>query len=154
MKNKATLLNMVSGLLLQFCTLISGFIIPKIILSYFGSEVNGLVSSLNQFLSYITLVEGGITGVIVANLYKPIVERDNDKLSSILVTADKFYKKIAYLFIGYSLILAVLYPVIFKTEFGFGYIALLTLILSLNLLIQYMFSLTLKSVLTAEKKAI
>lgn len=153
MKNKATLLNMVSGLLLQLCTSISGFIIPKIILSYFGSEVNGLVSSLNQFLSYITLVEGGISGVIVANLYKPLVERDNDKLSSILVTADKFYKKIAYLFIGYSLILAVLYPVIFKTEFGFGYIALLTLILSLNLLIQYMFSLTLKSVLTADKKS-
>ena len=153
MKNKATLLNMVSGLLLQSCTLISGFIIPKIILSYFGSEVNGLISSLNQFLSYITLVEGGISGVIVANLYKPLVERDNDKLSSILVTADKFYKKIAYLFIGYSLILAVLYPVIFKTELGFGYIALLTLILSLNLLIQYMFSLTLKSVLTADKKS-
>ena len=72
MKNKATLLNMISGLILQLFTLVSGFILPKIILIYFGSEVNGLVSSLNQFLSYITLVEGGITGVIVANLYKPI----------------------------------------------------------------------------------
>lgn len=69
MKNKATLLNMISGLILQLFTLVSGFILPKIILIYFGSEVNGLVSSLNQFLSYITLVEGGITGVIVANLY-------------------------------------------------------------------------------------
>lgn len=74
MKNKATLLNMISGLILQLFTLVSGFILPKIILIYFGSEVNGLVSSLNQFLSYITLVEGGITGVIVANLYKPIVD--------------------------------------------------------------------------------
>lgn len=152
MKNKATLLNMVSGLLLQLCTLISGFILPKIILAYFGSEVNGLVSSLNQFLSYITLVEGGISGVIVANLYKPLVEKDNEKLSSILVTADKFYKKIGYLFVGYSIALAVLYPVIFKTEFGFGYVSSLTLILSLNLLIQYMFSLTLKSILNADKK--
>lgn len=75
MKNKATLLNMISGLILQLFTLVSGFILPKIILIYFGSEVNGLVSSLNQFLSYITLVEGGITGVIVANLYKPIVDQ-------------------------------------------------------------------------------
>ena len=94
MKNKATLLNMISGLVLQFFTLVSGFILPKIILTCFGSEVNGLVSSLNQFLSYITLVEGGITGVIIANLYKPIVEQDNNKISSVLVTADRFYKKI------------------------------------------------------------
>lgn len=70
MKNKVTLLNMISGLILQFFTIVSGFILPKIILTCFGSEVNGLVSSLNQFLSYITLVEGGITGVIVANLYQ------------------------------------------------------------------------------------
>lgn len=153
MKNKATLLNMISGLLLQLCTLISGFILPKIILFYFGSEVNGLVSSLNQFLSYITLVEGGIGGVIVANLYKPLVEKDNEKLSSILGTADKFYKKIGYLFIGYSILLAIGYPIVFRTEFGFGYVSSLTLFLSMNLLIQYMFSLTLRSVLNADKKS-
>ena len=152
MKNKATMLNMLSGLLLQFFTLISGFILPKIVLAYFGSEVNGLVSSLNQFLSYITLVEGGITGVIVANLYKPIVEHDDKKISSVLVTADRFFKKIGLLFIGYSVALSVAYPLVFQTGFGFGYVCLLTLILSLNLLIQYMFSLTLKTLLNADKK--
>ena len=69
---------------------------PKIILSYFGSEVNGLVSSLNQFLAYITLVEGGITGVILANLYKPLVDKDEKKL----------YKKnfLGYLFLFFLLI--------------------------------------------------
>lgn len=146
------MLNMLSGLLLQFFTLISGFILPKIVLAYFGSQVNGLVSSLNQFLSYITLVEGGITGVIVANLYKPIVEHDDKKISSVLVTADRFFKKIGLLFIGYSVALSVAYPLVFQTGFGFGYVCLLTLILSLNLLIQYMFSLTLKTLLNADKK--
>lgn len=152
MKNKATLLNMISGLVLQFFTLLSGFVLPQIILTCFGSEVNGLVSSLNQFLSYITLVEGGITGVIVANLYKPIVDKDNDKISSVLVTADLFYKKIGVLFIAYSVILSIAYPLYFKTEFKFSYVCLLTLILSLTLLIQYMFSLTLKTILNADKK--
>ena len=98
MRGKATLLNIISGLLLQCCTLISGFVIPRIILTYFGSNVNGLVSSLNQFLSYITLVEGGISGVIIANLYKPLVDGDNDKLSSVMVTSDRFYKKIGCIF--------------------------------------------------------
>lgn len=152
MKNKVTLLNMISGLILQFFTLISGFILPKIILTCFGSEVNGLVSSLNQFLSYITLVEGGITGVIVASLYKPIVEQDNNKISSVLVTADRFYKKIGALFIAYSVILSIIYPLHFKTEFTFSYVCSLTLILSLTLLIQYMYSLTLRTLLNADKK--
>lgn len=152
MKNKTTLLNMISGLILQFFTLVSGFVLPKIILIYFGSEVNGLVSSLNQFLSYITLVEGGITGVIIANLYKPIVDHDNYKISSVLVTADRFYKKIGALFIAYSVILSIAYPLYFKTEFKFSYVCSLTLILSLTLLIQYMFSLTLKTILNADKK--
>lgn len=66
MKSKVTLINIISSLTLQVVTVISGFIIPKIILTNFGSSVNGLVSSLNQFLSYITLIEGGITGVAVS----------------------------------------------------------------------------------------
>lgn len=153
MKNKITLLNMLSGLILQFFTIISCFIIPKIILSYFGSEINGLVSSLNQFLSYIALIEGGITGVVVANLYKPIVDKDDNKISSILVTADNFYKKIGIVFILYSILLSVLYPLYFKTQFKFGYVCSLTLILSLTLMIQYTFSLTLRTLLNADKKA-
>ena len=60
--------NTISSLIFQLTTIICGFILPRLILTAFGSEVNGLVSSLNQFLSYITLVEGGITGVIVAGL--------------------------------------------------------------------------------------
>ena len=152
MKNKATLLNMISGLVLQFFTLVSGFILPKITLTYFGSEVNGLVSSINQFLSCITLMEGGVTGVIVASLYGPIVERDKVKISAVLVAADKFYKKIGAFFIVYSIVLSIAYPLFFKTEFDFSYLCSLTLILSITLLIQYMFSLTLKTLLNADKK--
>ena len=136
MKNKETLLNMLSGLVLQIFTIISGFILPKIVLSFFGSEVNGLVSSLNQFLSYIALVEGGVTSVIIANLYKPLVEKDRKKLSSIMVTANKFYRKIGFIFIVYTLILASLYPIFFNINFGYLYVFSLTLILSVNLLIK------------------
>lgn len=96
MKSKVTLINIISSLTLQVVTVISGFIIPKIILTNFGSSVNGLVSSLNQFLSYITLIEGGITGVVLANLYKPLVDHDDKKISAVLVTAKKFFNKIGY----------------------------------------------------------
>lgn len=152
MKSKVTLLNMMSGLILQFFTMVSGFIIPRIILTYFGSDVNGLISSLNQFLGYIGLLEGGITGVIVANLYKPIVENNNNKISSVLVTAKEFYRKIGILFIGYSIIVAFVYPLLIKSQFSYTYVWSLTLVLAITLFIQYMFSLTLKTLLEADKK--
>ena len=152
LKNKVTLLNSLTTLILQIVTIISGFIIPKIILSYFGSEVNGLVSSLNQFLNYIALVEGGVTGVIVANLFKPLVDDDKEKLSSIVVTSKGFYRKIGYIFIIYSVLLSFIYPLIVKNEFSYQYILILSLILSIKLFVQYVLSLTYKCLLQADKK--
>ena len=105
MRKRITLINMITNILLQFFTLLSGFIIPKLILSYFGSEVNGLVSSLNQFLSYITLLEGGVTGVITAALYKPLVEKDTCRINSVIKTSSIFYRKIALIFFVYTIIL-------------------------------------------------
>ena len=150
MKSRVTFFNMLTALLLQLFTIISGFIIPRIILNQFGSNVNGLVSSLSQFLSYITLIEGGITGVVNANLYKPIVSKDYNKLSSVLVTARQFFFKIGLIYVLYSLVLAVLYPLVSHMEFGFVFT--LTLILSITSLIQYLFSLSLQVLLIADKK--
>ena len=146
------IINTFSSLILQILLLINGFIVPWLILSYFGSEVNGLVSSLTKFLSYISLLEGGLTGVVMANLYKPLVEKDNEKLSSVVNTTIKFYKKITKIFIIYTMVLAIIYPLIFNTGFSYIYIFLLTLILSITSLIQYNFSLTYKTLLSADKK--
>ncbi|MBQ0070444.1 MAG: hypothetical protein KBS81_01070, partial [Spirochaetales bacterium] len=152
MKSRVTLLNMVSGLVLQFFITISGFILPRLILDNFGSDANGLISSLTQFLSYITLVEGGITGVITASLYKPLVEGNNSQISSVVLASRRFFSKIGLLFALYTVGVAVVYPLVFQTGFSFTYVFTLTLILSMTLEIQYMFSLTLKTLLQADKK--
>ena len=49
-QDRTVIKNIVSSIVLQVVNIISGFILPRIILGTFGSEVNGLVSSLNQFL--------------------------------------------------------------------------------------------------------
>ena len=152
LKNNVTLTNTITSLILQILTLINGFIIPKLILSYFGSEVNGLVSSLTKFLSYVALLEGGITGVVMANLYKPLANNDSEKISSVIKTTIKFYKKIGYIFLIYTVILAFLYPLIFNTNFSFSYVFWLTIILSITSFVQYNFSLTMKTLLNADKK--
>ncbi len=152
MKNRRTLINTLSSLLLQIVTIVSGFIIPRLLLKSFGSEVNGLISSLNQFLNYITLVEGGLNAVILASLYKPLSQNDENKINSIISAADRFYKKISLIFIVYTVILGTVYPLLVKNSFGWSYIFSLTLILSINLFSQYCFSITWRTFLKADKK--
>ena len=151
-KNNITLLNVISNVILQFITIISGFIIPRIILTNFGSEVNGLVSSLNQFLNYISIFEGGLGGVVLANLYKPLYNKDKDKISSVVKTTQSFYHKIAMIFIIYTLLVGVLYPLLNNSSFSFLYIFSLTLILSVTLFVQYNFSFAYRLLLQADKK--
>ena len=152
MKN-ITILNIVANLVLQFITLLSGFIIPKLIISTFGSSVNGLIASINQLLSYITLVEGGVTSVVTATLYKPLIEKDDEKISRIVKTSSGFYKKIGIIYIIYSIILAIIYPIYYSdSEFSYIYVLSLILILSISSLIQYMMSLSLRTLLNADKK--
>lgn len=43
--------------MMQITILICGFVVPKLIITNFGSNVNGLISSITQFLAYISLLE-------------------------------------------------------------------------------------------------
>lgn len=146
------IINTLSSLLLTVLTMISGFIIPRIILHTFGSEINGLVSTLQQYLNYISLIEGGLGGVVMASLYKPLLDKDIEKISKITKTISSFYKKIAIVFVGYALLLALLYPHIVKTSLEYYYIFWLTIILSISMFVQYFFAITYKLILNANKQ--
>lgn len=149
---KLTLMNILSALLLQLCTIASGFVIPKIILSYFGSEVNGLISSVNQFLNYVQLLEGGLSGVVMAALYKALAEKNYEKVSAIIKAVKSFFKKIALIYIVYALVMAFVYPLIVHNDFDYWYVVTLIAIISVNLFIQYLFSLTYRLLLTSDRR--
>lgn len=152
MKKNPIYKNILCSVLLQIVTIISGFVIPKVILSYFGSTVNGLVSSINQFLNYIQLLEGGLSGVIMAALYKPLANHDTDKVSAIVKATEIFFRKIGIIYVIYALVIALVYPFIVSTGFNKGYVFGLVLALALNLFIQYFFSLSYKILLNADRK--
>ncbi len=102
--------NAVWSYALQLVTIVSGFLVPRTIIGVYGSEVNGLVSSLSQIVSYITLVEAGISAAAVYALYKPLVEEDLSMISRIVTSAKKFYYKSGAIFVVGVALLAVLYP--------------------------------------------
>lgn len=134
MRSKKALLNISYSFLLQLVTIVSSFIIPIYIIGTFGSNVNGVIVSITQFLSYITLLESGVGGVVRAALYKPLANKDVIQISRIIKASEKFFKVIAYLFIGYILIIAFLFPSIVTSEFEGIYLTILVLIIGTSTL--------------------
>ena len=151
MRSKKAVLNILASLAMQVVALICGFIIPKLIIKNYGSDVNGLISSITQFLAYITLLEAGIGPVIKAALYKPIAAKDKNTIQNILKAAEKFFRVIAGLFIIYIVILSVIYPNIVK-EFEFAYTLSLIVIIAISTFAEYFFGMTYKLYLQAEQK--
>lgn len=152
MRSKKAVINIITTLALQVIAIVYGFIVPKIIITSFGSSVNGLVSSITQFLAYISLLESGIGPVIKASLYKPIANKNKKEISDVLKASENFFKTISYIFIIYLLILAFVYPLIVSSEFGYFYTLSLVIIISISTFAEYYFGMTYKLYLQAEQK--
>lgn len=150
-RRKKLYLNTVTALLNQLIALICGFILPRYILTYFGSDVNGLVTSMTRFLSVISFLELGIGPVIQSNLYKPLADNDTDMISKIVVSAERFYRRIAYIFLVYIVVLLFVFPSI-NTDYDFWFTESLLLIISISTFAQYYFEITYQVFLNADQK--
>lgn len=152
MRQKKALYNTITSLSLQIVTLISGLIIPRLILSRFGSNVNGLISSVTQFLGYIVLLEAGVGGVVRASLYKPLSKGDYYSVSRILKSAELFFRKIAFIFVVYLAFVSILYPFIVKGDFEYWYTSTLVIIIGLTTFIEYYFGITYQLLLYSDQR--
>lgn len=152
MRSKKAIKNIVASLLQQLVTVICGLILPRAIIGQYGSSVNGLISSITQFLAYITLLEAGIGPVVKSVLYKPIANKDKNQIEKILKATQKFFNIISYIFILYLIILCFIYPILVNNEFSFGYTISLIIIISISTLAEYFLGMVYKLYLQAEQK--
>ncbi|MBE6050944.1 MAG: sugar isomerase [Clostridium sp.] len=153
MKNKKLFLNISTALLNQVVIAVCGLILPRAILSQFGSEVNGLVSSITQFLAAIAFLELGVGAVVQSSLYKPLVDKDDIMISKIIISANSFFKKVALVLTIYTVSLTFLYPVIVNNQFDFIFTASLVIIISISSFAQYYFGITNQILLNADQKS-
>lgn len=109
-------LNIVFSLVCQIVILLCNLIIPYLIIYTYGSEAYGATTSITRFLAYIALLEGGITGVARAALYKPLAENDMQRISEIITEIKKFFRIIGCIFAVYIIVLACSFKYISHAE--------------------------------------
>lgn len=151
-RGKKLALNTLTALINQIIMTICAFILPRMILQTYGSEVNGLVSSIQQFLAVISFMELGVGAVVQAALYKPLSVEDNDKISKILSSANKYFTKLAFGMIFYVGILLILYPKISNSSFSGVYTGTLILSMCISYFAQYFFGLKNQLLVIADQK--
>ncbi|MBP3365887.1 MAG: hypothetical protein J6K96_02715 [Treponema sp.] len=145
-------LTVISNLVLQAASAVCGFVLPPLIVGTFGSEMNGMVSSIAQFIAYLSLVEAGIGGAAVAALYRPLAMNDVGGRNSILSAAVRFYNRSGILFTALVFVLAFLYPLIVGNQVDRMQSALMVLVLGITGAAEFFLIGKYRVLLTADKK--
>ena len=144
-------LNTATAALSEVVLLICGLILPRLILANFGSAYNGITSSAKQFLSAISILNVGVAGSTRVALYKTLAE-DNIEESSAIVRATEIYmRKVGMILAAYIVVLAVVYPLVVDTGYGWLDVALLIVAAGIGTFGQYFFGTAYQAFLSANQ---
>ena len=152
MRKRRLIYNTITSLADEVVAMLCGIILPRFFLEYYGSAVNGLVSSITQFLSFIAFLDLGVGAVVQSSLYKPLAEKNEDEISKIYSSANKFFKTIASIFLVYVMALIAIYPLVIKNQFDFVFTATLIAAIAITQFSQYFFGIVNQLLLNAAQK--
>ena len=144
-------INIITSAMLEIITMVSGLILPRFILQYFGSSYNGIVSSTSQFLGMIQILTLGVTASTRVALYRTLARKDNQGSSAIIRATERYMRKIALVLGGYIIVLSLVYPLVVHTEFSYFDVAILILIVGLSSFAEYFFGITYQTFLLADQ---
>ena len=115
-KNLRSLFNAVSAISLTLVNGLLGIIVTRMIIDHYGSDFNGLNSTVNQITNILLVLEGGFTLASNVALFAPMASGDYDAINFVLkVTYNKFHK-IGKLFFIAGILSAVVYASLVKTS--------------------------------------
>lgn len=123
-----TSLNLYINLFSKLIVVILGFFVPRIVLGNYGSDTNGLISTVTQIFSYVALLEAGISQATINALYEPIKDNNKDKICSVLVASRSYFRKMTVYYALIVICLAVSLPFVISTNISKQYVFLIVLL--------------------------
>ena len=152
MQRKNIYLNLIVSFITQLITLLLGMIVPRLVLITWGSEYNGLLSSVTNILRYLSLLEAGFNTSTLQALYKAIAKEDEEQISIIVCTSQKYYHKISLIYALIVCIIAFLYPLLITSEIPYWEIVLIIIFQGAVGVINFAFRASYQQLLNAEGK--
>lgn len=116
MKDNKFAKNVIVGFGAQVIALILGIIVPRFILESYGSDTNGILSTVTQIFTYLALLEAGVSQSAQIALYNPIVKKDENQINIVLSAANMYFRKLTVPYGFGVVLLAIALPFVLKTE--------------------------------------
>ena len=129
--NKA-LKNILSSSLPQGIHIISSLILPTLIITTYGSKINGLISTTRVLLGYIALVGAGISVAVTQALYEPVAKKDVTTVKGMLHAADNMFNRYGRMYVFITFVAALIYPFFIKNVPSYSMVALLLIVMSVS----------------------
>lgn len=139
MNAKRGFYNVFFGMLGQIISIALGIIIPRLVLVSLGSESNGLLSSVNQALVYLNLLEAGIGTATLQALYKPVAEFDTQSINHIMAATNRYYKKVGTWYFLATVALAIVFPIVVNSELSYFTIFSVVLLSGMSQVVNFFF---------------
>ena len=111
----------------------------RYLVQYLGIETLGIMKLFSQLLQYLNIVELGMGGASAFALYKPLAERDIEKISIILSTLKRSYNKISIVIFSLGLVVTPFLPYFMKIDSFHKNIYLYWLLYLVNTVSTYLY---------------
>lgn len=108
--------NLILGFTGEAVTLLLGIIVPRLVLTNYGSEINGLLTSVTQFYSYIALLEAGVGTASLQAMYRTLGTDDIAGTNAVLSATNRYYHRTGILYLIAILLFSAAYPLIVATD--------------------------------------
>lgn len=115
-RSQKFLSNTIASALYQITVMLIGILTPRIMLLIYGSELNGLVASITQFVTYFNVVQAGLSSAAIYALYRPLSEQNQFEISGIVVATRNFFYRSGMIFIIILLFFSLVYPIFVSTN--------------------------------------
>ena len=142
--------NIFFGILGQAITIAIGIVLPRMFILSYGSEVNGMLTSVNNIFTYIALLEAGIGTATIQALYGPIARNERQSVSEIISATHYFYKRVGCYYLVAIAIFAIVYPLAVKSEIPRTTVVLVILFIGLGNVINFFFQGKMKQIMMAD----
>lgn len=152
LKGKLVFKNIFYSFVTRLLILILGIIIPRLLITSFGSEVNGLLSTVTQIFTYLALVEAGIGNSAINALFKPLDEEDYDQANEVLSEAKTYYRKASVVYGVCIIVFSIIYTLVAKTTISKGLLFGIIILQGGANFIGYWFTAIYTHLLTADGK--
>ncbi len=144
--------NVSYGLIVTVVNTLLSFVTRTIFVKTLGASILSINGLFTEVVSMMSLAELGVGMAIIYNLYKPLAEKDEEKISKLMGLYRKAYNIIAVVIMAVGLvILPFVHLLLTDVEFSLDYVRIVFFLFVVKTAVSYLFSYKV-SLLNADQK--